>query len=487
MKNLLKTRILLGATLCFLTLSCVWGGDDFFDDFSDGDARDGSPINWRQLERAYAPNDYSLTEQGLEFSDGVAVAANNAGTEYLYGDVSVTAQIRRTGNKPGSPEWWIWNEGDYFALAVRSQDNPADDCYWAVVNWHGMLQLGTSSDWTKTFEEVDLNPLNVQEQDLVLRLDTIGDRIQVWCWAAGESMPEAPQLTMTDTRYTIGSIGLLGGNDPESNWLVRWVEVISHDPKPEPVLDFNGNGQVDIKDLTKLIESWGQEDSSVDIVPDGVVDVRDLEVLMSSWGQEVDDPTLNTCWKLDETEGNIAYDSAGQGDAEVNGEPQWLATDGRINGALQLDGISNFVDTPLVINPESATFSVFAWVCGGLPGQVILSQAGGMDWLLIDTELGALKTALTQPPVEIRGKITGGPALISTATITDGNWHRVGLVRDGSKRILYVDDAEVVRDVETLASCQGTLRIGAGSDLAAGSFWSGMIDDVRVYDRAVMP
>jgi hypothetical protein len=31
------------------------------------------------------------------------------------------------------------------------------------------------------------------------------------------------------------------------------------------------------------------------------------------------------------------------------------------------------------------------------------------------------------------------------------------------------------------------LNIGAGKNLEAGSFWSGLIDDVRVYDRAMAP
>ena len=55
----------------------------------------------------------------------------------------------------------------------------------------------------------------------------------------------------------------------------------------------------------------------VDIAPpfgDGVVDVLDLELLMSHWEQPVDDPTLLACWKLYETEGTIAPDSAGDCD-----------------------------------------------------------------------------------------------------------------------------------------------------------------------------
>jgi len=55
-------------------------------------------------------------------------------------------------------------------------------------------------------------------------------------------------------------------------------------------------------------------------------------------------------------------------------------------------------------------------------------------------------------------------------------------------RILYVDDIEVARDTQTgLANSFGGLYVGAGSTLAPGTFWSGLIDDVRIYDRAVRP
>ena len=85
------------------------------------------------------------------------------------------------------------------------------------------------------------------------------------------------------------------------------------------------------------------------------------------------------------------------------------------------------------------------------------------------------------------GRIKSGP-LASEAIITDGNWHRIGFVWEGTDRILYVDDVEVTRDrVNTLDSASGGLFIGANSNLTEGTFWSGMIDDVRIYDRAVEP
>jgi len=77
---------------------------------------------------------------------------------------------------------------------------------------------------------------------------------------------------------------------------------------------------------------------------------------------------------------------------------------------------------------------------------------------------------------------------VSDKVITSGNWHHVGFVWDGSNRILYIDDIEVARDtLAGLRDCDGSLNIGVGSDFEAGAFWSGLIDDVRIYDRVVIP
>jgi len=64
----------------------------------------------------------------------------------------------------------------------------------------------------------------------------------------------------------------------------------------------------------------------------------------------------------------------------------------------------------------------------------------------------------------------------------------VGFLWDGSQRILYVDDLEVAKGTQTQLACStGGLYIGAGKNLDAGSFFSGLIDDVRIYNRAVTP
>jgi len=244
-----------------------------------------------------------------------------------------------------------------------------------------------------------------------------------------------------------------------------------------------------MKDLLKLIGAWGQDERAVDIVPDGVVDQKDLEVLMDHWQQDVNDATLLAHWALDEAQGKIACDSAGICDAALAGDPAWNPAGGQIDGALLLDGLDDCAVAPFVVNPADGPFSVLAWVKGGAPGEVIVSQRDdlynpGASWLCCDAVAGKLMTTL----VATAGRLKSSP-MVAECVITDGAWHHVGLVYDGSVRSLYVDGAEVASDTGP-AGVKGTqsgMNIGAGKDLAPGTFWSGLIDDVRIYRRAVKP
>jgi len=253
---------------------------------------------------------------------------------------------------------------------------------------------------------------------------------------------------------------------------------------PKPIVDFNGDGVVDIKDLLQLIESWDQDDPSCDIGPtvfgDGVVDASDLEVLIDYWGKEVQDSTLVAHWKLDETEGSIASDSMGNHNSTIIGVPAWQPVGGVVDGALEFDG-TTFITTDLILNPGESPFSVLAWIKGGVLGQVIISQANGTNWLSVDSVLGTFMT-------ELKGGGRFGKALCSDAIIIDGAWHRIVFTWDGSTRRLYVDDIIAAEDTQAgLTDCFNGLNIGCGNTKAIDSFWSGLIDDVRIYNRSVRP
>jgi len=441
-------------------------GPGFYEDFSDGDPADGSPVNWLPSWGVDATG-YVLTPDGLKVAG--AGAADPDGTPYIYRDVSVRVQIKRTSNH--TDDEWVsglvcrWNEG-----------GPGG--YWIEVRPPNRFWLGHRDRWRLKSAVL---PFNVDEQELIIRVDMIGDQIKCWCWPASEPMPDEPQITLVENVVPDGTFGPYAGTTG-GQAIYRWIEVIPIGP--EPVVDFNGDGTVDIKDLLRVIESWGQNDPMVDIAPlfgDGVVDVLDLELLMGYWGQPIDDPTLIAHWALDETEGSTAYDSAGSNDAFVIGGPVWLPSGGQVNGALQLDGVDDCVITDSIRNPAEEAFSVFVWVRVGVPGQVVLSQTGGENWLCTDPSEGNLMT-------ELRSAGQDGCSLISDTAITDGNWHRIGLVWDGSYRTLYVDDVAVAEDPQdSLTGSDSGLYIGSGKGMESGTYWSGLIDDVRIYNRAIRP
>ena len=72
--------------------------------------------------------------------------------------------------------------------------------------------------------------------------------------------------------------------------------------------------------------------------------------------------------------------------------------------------------------------------------------------------------------------------------ITDGTWHRIAFVWNGSTRTLYVDGVLVAEDTDEGRKVRPSdFRMGVGKAMQAGTFWSGLIDDVRIYNRAVRP
>jgi Tol biopolymer transport system component len=251
-----------------------------------------------------------------------------------------------------------------------------------------------------------------------------------------------------------------------------------------PIVDFTGDGQVDDSDVVTMEKYLGADEPACDIAPslwgDGIVDDLDLAKLREYIGREFTDPTLIAHWALDESEGVVAHDDAGGREAVVYGYTIWCPSDGVMGGALEFAGVPAFVSAKDVRDPSAGSLSVLAWVKGGKPGQVVVSQQGGANWLMADAD-GTLATEL-----QSGGRMAN--ALHSSAVVTDGDWHRIALTWDGVNRRLYVDDVEVAADTQTsLAGSTGNLLLGASAKVALTDFWSGLIDEVRVYSRAVKP
>ena len=269
-------------------------------------------------------------------------------------------------------------------------------------------------------------------------------------------------------------------------WHVDSPTSITHEFRPlAPAIDFNADEVIDVADMVILVNHWKQDYAPCDIAPppygDGIVDINDVTLLAEHL---FEDYRMAAYWRLDEKDGAGAHDnSPSRADGILHGNPIWRPAGGQVRGAIELDGIDDYISTPSVLDPAKAPFSVFAWIKGGAPGQVILSQTGtgGASWLRAGASDGSLMT-------ELKGPGRSDRPLASVTIITDGIWHHVGLVWDGSNRTLYVDEVAVATDASNpLGSSYGDLNIGADKNLDPGTFWSGLIDDVRIYNRAMTP
>ncbi|NQV36044.1 MAG: hypothetical protein HQ515_25360 [Phycisphaeraceae bacterium] len=244
--------------------------------------------------------------------------------------------------------------------------------------------------------------------------------------------------------------------------------------------DFNADGVVDTLDMHIMVDSWGRDDPTCDIAPvplgDGIVDIQDMNAMAQY--MEAVDTRLIMHLRLDETGCDIANDSATHHDGILNGEPIWMPAHGVLGGTLQFDGIDDYVAGPFVLNPTAGPFSFCAWIKTASPGSVIVSQANVFyDWLSIDAS-GKLMTPLSYPM----------PALMSDAVVTDESWHHIGLVSDGVGKTLYVDGVEVASDtLKPVLPLNGGLTLGAGKVLEPDSFFTGLIDDVRIFNVALEP
>ena len=260
--------------------------------------------------------------------------------------------------------------------------------------------------------------------------------------------------------------------------------------------DFDKDCRVNLADFAVIALTWltgrgyAKWNPELDISNpgDGIINMLDIATftdnwLTDSWLTSFRDG-LKAHWKLDEASGSVARDSTGDYDGTLHSGPLWRPAGGEVNGALEFDGVDDYVSAPFILDPADGEFSAFAWVRSGKPGQVVISQTGypvGANWLCTASPNGSLMT-------ELMASARGGSALVSETVITDGNWHHIGFAWDGSYRTLYVDSAEVAKDVKPLSRLKGAsggLHFGAGEDLQTAGFFSGLIDDIRIYNKAL--
>ncbi|MCE5185904.1 MAG: discoidin domain-containing protein [Planctomycetaceae bacterium] len=244
-----------------------------------------------------------------------------------------------------------------------------------------------------------------------------------------------------------------------------------------------------LEDLLGLASQWLTLDcldtpacGGADLNDDADVTAADFSVLSHHW---LADEDLQLYLKFDETGTTTAQDSSlyGRHGLLVNG-PAWDSS-GHSGGALVLDGTNDYVQiTGYKGVTGSGPRTCTAWIkTTALSSQIISwgSTAATEKWMIRVNDNGTL-----------RAEVQGG-SIYGTTPIADGNWHHVAVVladdgsADISEALLHVDGMpEPISGVSPCAvktAASGDVRIGV--NVPGNIFFQGLLDDVRVYDRAL--
>ena len=193
-------------------------------------------------------------------------------------------------------------------------------------------------------------------------------------------------------------------------------------------------------------------------------------------------------WTMNEGEGGVVHDLSSNSNhgVLVNG-PSWV--DGKIGGALEFDGASNYVE---IVSPagldfqDSTQFTVGGWIYwkGATDRRYIWENRGASG--------GAFYVVIIDPSNILKGigaKEPTGETQVTTAVSTNVWLYFTAVFNKDIGKIELFVDGELKDDVAWSPKVGGTSSgnkyIG---DYFNRNFWfNGQIDDVRIYNRALSP
>ncbi len=181
-------------------------------------------------------------------------------------------------------------------------------------------------------------------------------------------------------------------------------------------------------------------------------------------------------WKFEEGLGTSTADSSGSGyTGTLSNGPLWVSGK-KDNYALSFDGSNDYVDTSFNIDAEPVTINMWVYVIDDIgPGCVVCTDNGSWD--------KGIEVATGTWQVHV------GNNLVDTAVaVTKNAWTHISLIYTASSMELYLNGSSVWTAGAPGADAGSNITIGHADWPTNGvgtRHFSGYIDDVRVYNRAL--
>ncbi|MFT7231253.1 MAG: hypothetical protein ACI8TA_000459, partial [Cyclobacteriaceae bacterium] len=158
-----------------------------------------------------------------------------------------------------------------------------------------------------------------------------------------------------------------------------------------------------------------------------------------------------------------------------------------VDNALDLDGTNDFLDIPIIDLSAGDALTVEAWIKpNSFPSaqtSIIRQETGaGAEFFMGFNSSGSLLRLAVNT-----GSPTQHSVTVTPAYFTDGDWHHVAGVYDGTDIRIYVDGVETgtptAKTGNLVHNTSGHSNIGAYNN-GALEFFNGGIDEVRIWSTA---
>jgi hypothetical protein len=201
-------------------------------------------------------------------------------------------------------------------------------------------------------------------------------------------------------------------------------------------------------------------------------------------------------WKFDEGTGTTASDSSGNGNhgTLMNG-PIWI--DGKRLKALDFDGVDDYVEVPHSTTLTFPNFTLEAWIylrtdIGNEQRRIISKQYTEQRSYSFDIFGNGYSGSTGNQLVLSIGNGATWINFMSTTHLTKETWYYVVGTHEGTTSKIYINgglDKEGTTTTQTTDN-PAPLTIGCSHETGPenphiSAFFPGIIDDVRIYDRAL--
>ena len=206
--------------------------------------------------------------------------------------------------------------------------------------------------------------------------------------------------------------------------------------------------------------------------------------------QEPDPKNLLAHWTFDSVDGATVNDSSGmKNNGTLVNSPALVP--GKIGQAASFNGVDQFLRAPAGLFHAHRTLSIALWFNTTMKGAICGCETRDFPETFQESYVAVAYIGVDG---RNRGKFWNGNQSVQEGpVVTDGKWHHLAICVGAAEHRMYIDGTvtavypgevfplNMLGNQFALAFTRGW----AGSDATEWSFFKGLLDDIRLYDRAL--